>query len=297
MSAARLPPETRGVRSPNVPAGAVVVGVDGSPGSDRAVAWGAATAEQENRPLVLVHALHLSGPWFAGTGADLRVLRERVTHAGIVLLRETRRGVLLKHPALPVRTICRVETARDLLVELSDAAHLLVLGSRGRGRVGSLVLGSVSAAVLRHAHCPVVVLRSDEPCPAGHGVVAGIATDEESQAILDFAFHDASGQHEALTVVHCLGDAPSTADDFLAVSECLAGLRETYPDVDVRVELVHGAPEDVLADLADDASLVVVGSREHGVLVDVALGTVATSLVQRAHCPVAVVPQQVGAGS
>lgn len=139
------------MRSPNVPAGAVIVGVDGSPGSDRAVAWGAATAEQENRPLVLVHALKTAGLWFAGTGADLRALREAVTHTGIVLLRETRRGVLLKHPALPVQTICRVEAARDLLVELSDEAHLLVLGSRGRGRVGSLVLGSVSSAVLPEA--------------------------------------------------------------------------------------------------------------------------------------------------
>lgn len=273
------------------------MGVDGSPGSDRAVAWGAATAEQENRPLVLVHALGIVGPWFAGTSAELQALRQEITHAGIVLLRETRRGVLRKHAAVPVRTICRVESARDLLVELSDEAHLIVLGSRGRGRVGSLVLGSVSSAVLRHARCPVVVLRSDEAAPAGQGVVAGIATDEEARAVLDFAFRDASWQHEALTVVHCLGDSPATDDESLAVSESLAGLRETYPDVDVSVELVRGQPEDVLADLTEHASLVVVGSREHSALVEVTFGTVATSLVHRAHCPVAVVPQHVGTGS
>ncbi len=51
----------------------------------------------------------------------------------------------------------------DVLVEASEGAELLVVGSRGHGDVGSILLGSVGMHCVHHARCPVVVVRHDEP--------------------------------------------------------------------------------------------------------------------------------------
>lgn len=296
-------PHARWMKTPSVPNGAVVVGVAGSGRTDGAVAWAAAWAARENRPLVLARAVAPVSAWVAGSVMDTQELNLELLDAGAHLVETARAGI--EHAIDPdlIRGICTSADGRHLLVDLSRHAHLVVLGAPQGGRVRRLLLGSVSSAVVRRSHCPVVVVREQSAAHPRGGVVVGVDGLEGSTSVLEFGFRAASWQCEPLTVVHSLWEATTSdghalaaplhsdfAAERLAVGESLAGLREKYPDVDVTVEIDRGLAEDVLADLSRDASLVVVGSRAHGPLTDLLVGSVARALVEHAHCPVAAVP-------
>ena len=135
----------------------VVVGVDGSPGGDAAVEFAAGAAVQRGVPLVVVHALRdvsadaAAAPlvdWDAVESAERQALGDRTA------------GVRAAHPDLVLRErVVRDRPARALVDE-SRGAQLVVVGSRGRGGLRGLLLGSVSQQLLHHAHCPVAVVRS-----------------------------------------------------------------------------------------------------------------------------------------
>jgi len=140
------------------PALPVVVGVDGSPTSEAALAFAYAAAAARNVPLVAVHtwwdllvdpALAPLLDWDAIENDERIVLAERLAGWGE------------KYPDVRVERLVTREHASHALVERSQRAQLLVVGSRGRGGVAGLVLGSVSHAVLHRAHCPVAVVRPE----------------------------------------------------------------------------------------------------------------------------------------
>ncbi len=120
--------------------GSVVVGVDGSPGSDAAVDWAAAEAAATGRSLRLVTATTLH--------------RDR---AGSRLRRAVAR-ISPTIPHLPVSTAVHGGRAGDeLLAHLGDAA-MLVVGKRGRGAIPRLLVGSTAIAVAGRSPVPVVVV-------------------------------------------------------------------------------------------------------------------------------------------
>lgn len=141
--------------------GAVVVGVDGSPTSDRALELAFTEAELRGAGLVAVHAwtdLDLAAIY--ALGSDAPVLGE-------TLLQAAQTGVLsralahpaTRHPGVTVReVVVQDRPVRTLLAE-ADGAQLLVVGSHGRGGFAGMLLGSTSRAVLHAAACPVVVVR------------------------------------------------------------------------------------------------------------------------------------------
>jgi nucleotide-binding universal stress UspA family protein len=289
--------------SSTIAAGSIVVGIDGSDCAARAASWGADVAAREHRPLVLAHALHVASAWLLPPVVDVGTLNRAFAAAADDLIAQTRERLQRDHPGLEVITVCTPDDPRDVLIELSRRAHLVVVGSRGRGRVRSLVLGSVASAVVRHARCPVVVLPARPAQTEGRGVVVGVGGTQKSFPTLELAFRAASWRDEPLRIVHCFSDpvvtdgaalvAPSHsdyADERMLVSELLAGLREKYPDVEVTIDLDRALMDDVLEELTPTAGLVVVGSQEHDALTDFVLGSVATALVERSRCPVAVVP-------
>jgi nucleotide-binding universal stress UspA family protein len=141
--------------------GDVVVGIDGSKGSDIALEWAAAEAELRNATLVVIHAWMPSFVPEAGWGyVEVDSLRD----AARDLVDETVASVG-NHTSVTIEG----EFVRDMpahaLIERSKDAALLVVGSRGRGGFTGLLLGSVSHQVLHHAHCPVVVV----PTPRDDG--------------------------------------------------------------------------------------------------------------------------------
>ncbi|TCC30813.1 universal stress protein [Kribbella speibonae] len=137
----------------------VVVGVDGSVESWNAIAFGFEFAEQTGAAVTAVLAWH--DPTSTGPGDmlfpvhDLDVLAED----SAVVLSEAVAGQAVDHPDVKVTEKLVHGTPAKALEEASREADLLVVGSRGRGRIRGFLLGSVSRAVLHHATCPVAVVR------------------------------------------------------------------------------------------------------------------------------------------
>ena len=263
----------------NIPVkpGSVVVGTDGSPGGDAAVAWAAGYAEARHRPVVLVDGSERT------VDHSLRLVRLLASGLDVVV-RTPRSG------------------PRQALVELSERASLVVVGTRGRSRVRSLVLGSVSAAVCAHASCPVVVVRprcngdASRPGP----VTVGIDGTSTSDVALAFAFDLASADGLPLEVVHnwvqrdrdgdpSYVEALEEEDRYQrALHVALAGDAEKYPDVLVRRHMPRSSPVQTLGVLSEVASIVVVGAR-HDPGPSSLITSVSRAVVQRARCTVAVV--------
>ena len=141
--------------------GDVVVGVDGSQTSQRAVEFAFAEAALRKTGLTAVHAWTL--PWLRSTLSIrhevVNVTRPALQQEAAAVLSESLAEIRQKHPAVPVVEQAVEERPAVALVEASHDAPLLVVGSRGRGGISGLLLGSVSHAVLHRAHCPVAVIR------------------------------------------------------------------------------------------------------------------------------------------
>ncbi len=139
--------------------GPVVVGVDGSELSQEAVGFAFEEAARRGTELVAVHAWLYPTP--AGPGDilplvyDLDAFRQEEERT----LAESVAGWSERYPEVPVRQrLVRGSPARAL-VEESRTAQLVVVGARGRGALSGLLLGSVSHAVLHHAHSPLAIVR------------------------------------------------------------------------------------------------------------------------------------------
>ncbi len=290
-----------------IPAGSVVVAVDGSTHANRAVSWAALQASLEDRPLAVVHAADAAAvravPWVAVAGTrhddtqDLHPAEQHLIEAAVELARQ-------EHPRLRVDGHRVLGDPRRVVIDLSHRAHLVVLGSRGRGAFRSLALGSVSASVSRRAACPVVVCRPQQSGPLGQGVVVGADGTAESLPVIEFAFRFASLHDLPLTAMHCYWDvgeavhapgmrdpAPGLEELRLVLSESLAGLGEKFPDVRVDARLSHGLVDQVITDGERLWDLVVVGRHPRHTPARFLTSSMATAVLERAHTNVAVVPE------
>lgn len=137
----------------------VVVGIDSSPSSMEVLAWATAEAERLGAALEIVHvdfarqeALEALAPDMLG--AERSVLDRAITRARA-----------LAPDVFVTGRICDPPAARALIAA-SKGAEMLVIGSRGLGRLGELTMGSVSSECARHALCPVTIVRPTPPRPA-----------------------------------------------------------------------------------------------------------------------------------
>jgi len=293
---------------PVSPAGSIVVGIDGSAASDQALDWATQQATLEHRPLTIVHSVHLGMAggtlWMGQPGFDVGGLLEDVRIAGKGLLDNAERRAHRHAPALAVHTILSNVDTREALLNLAERAALVVVGSRGRGPVASLLLGSVSVAVSTHAACPVVVIRHPKGTGPRDGVLVDVDGTEESLPAIEFAYRTASFRSLPLTALHVVwdhalrgddehlvdDDDPGLDDERMLLSESIAGMREKFPDVQDRLVLVRGLRDHQLVRASQDMDLVVVGSRQRGLIDDFVYGSVAPTVVEHAACDVAVVP-------
>ncbi len=221
--------------------GSVAVGLDGSPWSARALAVAIDQASAVRRALILVHA--------HGSARTSRSSRDHGDSQRV--LADARLEVTRRAPHLEVHELLREGDPRDVLLAVAEWTGLLVVGSRGRGPVRRLLLGSVGIAVIRHARCPVLVVRQTHPGKVRQGVLVGVDGTERSRAPLEFAFRQASMFHLPLTVLHVFWDeqarvgAPHAVDPLatdvdeqrLLLAETVSGMKEDFPDVRVS----HGA--------------------------------------------------------
>lgn len=137
----------------------IVVGVDGSPGSNAALRWAIAEARVRQTPLHAVHAWPFPtaavGLRFPLIDEDVlssfREAAEQVLDSSLVKLAAEAEGVEVTRSVVE-------GAAGQVLVESAKGAELLVVGSRGRGSFSELLLGSVSQQCAHHASCPVVIV-------------------------------------------------------------------------------------------------------------------------------------------
>ncbi|OKI66860.1 universal stress protein [Micromonospora sp. CB01531] len=136
--------------------GPVLVGVDGSESGGLAVRLAADEADRRDTDLVLVH---VRPPERAGTVPEQAAESAAAGQAeSAELLARAAAQVHADHPVLTVvERPVRAASPEQALVEASGEAALVVVGSRGRGGFAGLLLGSVSQALVLHAHCPVLV--------------------------------------------------------------------------------------------------------------------------------------------
>lgn len=146
--------------------GRVVVGVDGSPCSARALAWAADDARTHGSPLhVLTTYTMPTAPVGAAYPGPQWVSDQAWAHEGEIraAARETQARVIQENlgedPGVPVSTEVLEGSAAARLIEASKDARLVVVGSRGHGGFTGMLLGSVSHHVVPHAGCTVVVVR------------------------------------------------------------------------------------------------------------------------------------------
>ncbi|SEE18136.1 MULTISPECIES: universal stress protein [unclassified Streptomyces] len=280
----------------------VIAAVDGSSHSMDALDWAAREAVARKLPLLIVHVRQLA------RRTDQEV-QER--EAGELLASAVRR-VAGTAPGLRPTTLAPLDFPSAALVSLSRDASLVVLGSRGLGGFRSLMLGSNSLATASMAKCPVVIVhegRDDEEADGGTGevfpdIVAGVAADESSEGVLDFAFETAAAHPGArLRIVHgwtmfssMLSGGPvfdrNAASDAAerSLAELTAGWRAAYPQVEVMKEPVNGSATRTLVTASATASLTVIGRRRGGESLGLGLSPVAHTTLTHAMGPVAVVP-------
>lgn len=295
----------------------IVVGYDGSPGSRLALAWAAETARLQGRHLTIVHSVNVAAlP--AYPAMDLSQLEPTLAHAAKTLVDDGAVRAAETLDAAQVETQYWLGSPAAQLVDASKQADLVVVGSRGRGRVLAGILGSTSYAVAAHARCPVVVVRgpvesSDEPAMPprpgrGHDVVVGVDDSDSAARAVDAAAEVAEREGAALHVVRVAHSASMEAWTYAEVAK--GGTEETHairdhaeqsvtraanrararhPKVLVTTEVLYGDPGQSLADLGSTAGLVVVGSRGHGGFTGMLLGSVSHRLIHDATCPVMVV--------
>jgi nucleotide-binding universal stress UspA family protein len=133
----------------------IVVGIDGSQYSDRALAWAITEAHRSGRQVLLVHAWtwrdDVVAPDVAPGGGS------NAQKTGHALL--SRAAVQAGEQGVAATTrLLEGSPAAGLVVGVARGAAMLVVGSHGRGRIGRALLGSVSRGCVEHATCPVVVV-------------------------------------------------------------------------------------------------------------------------------------------
>ncbi|HEY9351903.1 MAG TPA: universal stress protein [Nocardioides sp.] len=275
-----------------IPEGAVLVGVENWPAAAESVSWAVEQAYRDGRDVALVHVVSATTvdtpPGFrAGAPSEPEQAHGSVVLASAERYAQRRLDAIsgvagyagYRRPE--VTTSQQTGSAMPALVAASGHASLLVLGSRGKGPIGSWILGSVSRSVVEDSRCPVVVL-----CPGaggvGRGVLVGIDGTSDSIPALEFAFDQADQRNLPVTVLYCYraGSTERPDDDRVLVAECVAGLRERYPDLHPHLRIQAGSLGHALAEQAQTMHMVVVGGG----------GAVAHHLLDHAHTVVVTVP-------
>lgn len=139
----------------------IVVGVDASPSSKQAMRWAAAVGAATGSQIEAVMTWEIAnaaGLAYVGPDVNLQQDSEKV-------LAETIDEVFGADRPDGLRAIVRHGGAARTLIEMSNGAELVVVGSRGYGGFKGLLLGSVSAAVAEHAKCPVLVVHGEQAVP------------------------------------------------------------------------------------------------------------------------------------
>jgi len=283
----------------------VVIGVDGSVESRKAVIWAARDAVRRDAALRIVHVRHVHAypvdPFFIAPIPDAV---HEPNESSDALVSEAVALAAAAAPALDITAETPGGPAAWTLLEHAAEAQLLVIGGTRRGLLDRAVFGSVTTHAAAHARCPVVVVRgpqssaTDPALPTGP-VVVGVDASASGRNAAEFAFEYAVARGlEVVAVQAWPSDAlPQRIDDAVVTLErahigiltAVAPVSVHYPDVKLTPIAVLGNPVHALIEQSEFADLLVVGSRGLGRFEGMLLGSVSAALVHQATCTLAVV--------
>jgi len=285
----------------------IVVGVDGSEPSLRAVDWAADEATLRGAPLRIVYASLWERYEGTSIAEDLAKPDDQVLAEDVVdtAARRARR----RHPELDVSVEVLAEEPEYALVRESRSASVLVTGTRGRSGLAEALLGSVSLIVAGHAQCPMIVVRGshDNQARTGtHGrVVVGVGEKPAGSAAVRFAFDEARRRGVPVDVVRAwrwpahettdhplMSGEPARLHEQQAVEALESALQDVPADVESHRRVVEGHTRTVLVDASRDADLLIVGARRRTGHYGLQLGRVAHGVLHHSACPVVIVPEQ-----
>jgi nucleotide-binding universal stress UspA family protein len=300
----------------------VLLATDGSIEADLAARTAAELADKTSSEL---HVVHVSGisPWYPAypeaTAFDGAELMDPVLEEDLLRISEQRARELLGTEVGKLRsaggTLAQGHLAEggvpQEIVGLAEeiGAGLIVMGSRGLGGIRRALMGSVSDSVVRHAHCPVLVVRDgDRRRDYLPGMVL-LAVDgsEEASAAARMTVELAEHTDSELHLVHVVEVTPVYHPEMRGYharyeelqEEARRLLEEQVDEVKSaggnvsRAHLRMGRPAEEIVVLGEEigAGLIATGSRGLGGMRRALMGSVSDSIVRHAHCPVMVVRQ------
>jgi nucleotide-binding universal stress UspA family protein len=281
----------------------LVVGFDGSAASVAALEWASeeATVRKASIRVLSSYAMPPVMDYYGiGTSradeAELTKLERSCEAALRAAVAESSR----RHPSVGFVYHVVAEHAGRRLVDESNRADLVIVGSNGLGATKSFLLGSVTGFVLHESSCPVVTVPAQLRRKCGT-IIVGIDGSDHSTTALHWAADEADRHSARLVVVHAWeypyristdradgADALVAADAGIELDRAVSTLgRELAQPMTHR--LVPGGAVEVLLDQAGSADLLVVGSRGRGGFRSMLLGSVAQGVAAHASCPVVVV--------
>lgn len=297
---------------PSTTSGAIVVGVDGTELDPDCVAWAVDTARLTHRPIVLLHALPDFGELVASeevsSSHDLDPVAPERRES--VVLEQAIKAVRSTHSAVEVTGQTLLGRPEKALVDASEDAYVVVVGSKPRRGVDRLALGRSAYATAAHSLCPVVVIRQGTRSkPSGPVLVAtdGSSASGAAVARAAVAAEDRGTSLVVLTtwlvemVNGFLVTTPGT-DAWKQVEKrqraladgVVAPVRQAHPDLKITVRVERGAAAPTLIDAARGVSLLVVGSRGRGGFRGMRLGSVTQQIIESADVTVMIVPSPRG---
>jgi nucleotide-binding universal stress UspA family protein len=257
-------------------------------------------------PLQVVHAWTM--PWLGELPDPVAIEQIPYERAAHEVLGSAVERVRRLAPEVAVQPLVVKERAAGALLAAGAAGSILVLGSHGRGWIGSALVGSVSQQCVTHAHVPVFVVPADWETTGDRRLVVGVDGSEGSYGALHFAVGEATRRQARLDVVH-VWHHPEPSGPLAAqmwayraaaakASEALldkmtgpfrpGSVTRRGPEA-IEPISIEGDPSRALVACARGADLLVVGARGHGGFAGLLLGSVSLRCLHHTPCPIAVV--------
>ncbi len=295
---------------------AILVGVDGSDASYKAVWWAANYAHHAGLTLRIVCAYSL--PSYAAVSFDVTYTSmgdDKAAHndAQTILMKAK---AIAEAQGVKATTLIVTGDTASVFIELSHNYNLIVIGNRGKGGLAERMLGTTSSSLPAAAYCPVVVIPyTDDEGNVIHlsntikNVVVGADESKWGIRAIQIAAEFANQWGAKLTVLSAVpamtGITPvgangldedeqknimaSYLDDLKVRTQ---PLREKYPDLQIEEQVLEGSAVDALTKASKTSDVVVVGSRGRGGFTGLIFGSVSQGLIQHAVGPVYVVPRK-----
>ena len=282
----------------------VLVGIDGTPAGHRGVRYAALEARQLGTGLTI---LHVTAGYSMGAGLP-PVPEDVLRDYGLELLEKACQSAQAVVPGLAIDTqLLAGMTTVHGLVSRSESAVLLVLGAERRSFAGRIWTGDTVAGVAAQASCPVVIVPPEwEPGHEFGRIVVGVKSTDEAEGLIAAGLATAHRRGAELVIMHAWKLA-SGYDDIIgnrvsvdeygtkqtaALEPLVHAHRSEYPEVPVRIEVLHTQPAQALMQTSAAADRLLISRPHHGGAMH-RLGNIGRAVLHEARCPVEVhAPEQ-----